>query len=277
MENWLRTRESWLWRITSRKAVLGDSTESGYIPTKVWRDLLCHGFPDRDSLVASADSSPSSTASSTLTGASYNAQKTASEKRLRRFLSVKEALFGSDGELQAGEKNEQVTWRGAVVPFKDGELDIEEIQSEVLWELYEINFRCDLLTVDCQLARSKWETSDEGGLDSLDRSLAIYKCFYGGEDVEFTFLPPKIPDRNVGLVSNKATDYLPYAIALARIILDWDIPVNPIIGEVLGLANQGTVTDIKAFRFSRAVADVYCAGVYRVLGRAAVTPHRIRK
>jgi hypothetical protein len=35
MENWLRTRESWLWRITSKKAVLGDSTENGYILTKV--------------------------------------------------------------------------------------------------------------------------------------------------------------------------------------------------------------------------------------------------
>lgn len=76
---------------------------------------------------------------------------------------MKEALFGSDRELQASEKNEQVTWRGAVVPFKDSELDIEEIQSEVLWELYVINFRCDLLTVDCQLAHSKWEASDEGG------------------------------------------------------------------------------------------------------------------
>jgi hypothetical protein len=66
---------------------------------------------------------------------------------------------------------------------------------------------------------------------------------------------------------------LPYNLALAQIIVDWDIPVGKIIPEVLEVAKKGCITNMKAYLFTRAVADTFCAGVYRVLGRAAITPH----
>jgi len=233
-----------------------------YLPTKVWRDLLCHGFPDCQMLDEQEASSSSPH------------QKTASDKQMRRFASVKDALFGETDGLELADGVQEVKWKGEVLPMENSQLKIEDMEREVLWELYEINFRCDLLAVDSKLAAAKWGAVDEdGGPDVLDRSLEIYRCFDGGKEAEFTFLPPKLPDGNVGLAGEKFDISLPYNLALAQIIVDWDIPVGKIIPEVLEVAKKGCITNMKAYLFTCAVADTFCAGVYRVLGRAAITPH----
>jgi hypothetical protein len=63
-------------------------------------------------------------------------------------------------------------------------------------------------------------------------------------------------------------------MALAHVIVNWNIPLDSMIKECIrGLTK---IADIKAYHLSHALADAYCAGVYRVLGRAAITPHCVK-
>src|SRR6202034_864329 len=105
-----------------------------------------------------------------------------------------------------------VMWKGVLVPEENGELHLRDIETEVLWELYEIGFRCDLVVLDRTLAPSKWTTGSD--FDAIDRLSQIYSCFDGGNDFEFIFLPPKIPECNVGLASDKIHDANPFIMAL---------------------------------------------------------------
>jgi len=96
---------------------------------------------------------------------------------------------------------------------------------EVLWELYKINFWCDLVVMDCTLAPSKWTSG--GDFDAINRLTQILACFDGGDDLEFMLLPPKIPESNVSLACDKTHNALPFIMALACIIIDWNIPLDP--------------------------------------------------
>ena len=189
---------------------------------------------------------------------------------------MKEALLGGNDDLHLMHEIQEVEWREESFHTDNIRSVMDQIQREVLWELYEINFRCDLLAVDMQLASSKWFVSDSGDSDALDRTLQMNECFEGGKDLDFMLLPPKITKQNAGLASDKVSDSVPYLIALARIVIDWSIPLDPIIEEHGKISGNTPVSDIKAFKLTRALADAYCAGVYRVLGRAAVTPRRIQ-
>jgi hypothetical protein len=62
-------------------------------------------------------------------------------------------------------------------------------------------------------------------------------------------------------------------------MLDWDISVDAIgdIQKFFDEEGKNQFSNIKVYRLSRAVADVYCTGVYMVLGRAAITLHRMNK
>ena len=196
---------------------------------------------------------------------------TSADQRLERLKSVKDALFGEEVTLQVMDAVQEVIWKGVTVPVETGELCLEDIETEVLWELYEIGFRCDLVVVDRELAPSKWSTGRDS--DAIDRLSQVHACF-DGDNFEFIFLPPKIPERNVGLASDKVHDANPFIMALAHIIVNWDIPLDPLIGQCLQVSKK--LSDVKTYHLFRALADAHCAGVYRVLGRAAVTPHRMK-
>ena len=287
LENWLRSRESWIWRITRAS---GGSNGKHYVPTKVWRDLLFLGFCDAEALAADVSTSQTPSTSSPTFSAkiknnptSNNLQKKQPKpvraKRQEMLSSVKDVLFGGHDDLAPVQEVQQLMWRKVPVQTENGILRFDHIEKEILWELYEINFRCDLMMLDSKLAPSKWLTSIDGSRDALDRLMQICLCFVGGDTLEFTLLPPAIPAGNVGIAAENMSDCRPYLVALARLMLDWDISVDAIgdIQKFFDEEGKNQFSDIKVYRLSHAVADVYCAGVYMVLGRAAITPHRMNK
>ena len=292
LENWLRSRESWIWRITKGSTIIGSSSRNYYVPTKVWRDLLFLGFPKPEALAASnSTSQPTPSTSSSTVGTNEKKNKPPGQKVLKRphkpssikrhekLLSVKDVLFGGDDELVPVEVAQQLVWQNVQVQVENGLPRFDDIEKEILWELCEINFRCDLMTLDSKLAPSKWSMSDDGSPDALDRLMQMSQCFVGGESLEFTLLPPTIPTGNVGLAAEKMSDCHPYVVALARLMLDWVISVEAIndVQKLIEEEDKNGLSDVKTYKLSRAVADVYCAGIYIVLGRAAITPHRMQK
>jgi len=139
--------------------------------------------------------------------------------------------------------------------------------------LYEFNFQFDLLIVDSQLANNEWKVGNGDHGESLKHFSQIGECFYGSDNSDFRFLPPAIPDSNVGLVANKLAELTVFVLRLAHLMLDWKMPYNKAIPELVTESDKGKPTNIKAYKLMRAVAGTYCDGVYRILGRAAVTPH----
>lgn len=290
LENWLRSRESWIWRIVGASDINGGSSRNYYVPTKVWRDLLFLGFRDAEALSTDVSTSQTpSTSSPTVSTkvknnpTSRNIQKQQPKpvrvKRQEKLLSVKDVLWGGHDSLAPVQEAQQLMWQKVPVQIENGLPHFEHIEKEILWELYEINFRYDLMMLDSKLAPSKWSTSVDGSPDALDRVMKISLCFVGGDTLEFTLLPPSIPTGNVGLAADKMSDCRPYIVALARLMLDWNIAVDAVgdIQKLIDEEDKDKLSDVKVYKLSRAVADVYCAGVYIVLGRAAITPHRMNK
>jgi hypothetical protein len=205
--------------------------------------------------------------------------KPSSVKRHEKLLSVKDVLFGGDDELVPVEVAQLLVWQNVQVQIENGLPRFNDIEKEILWELYEINFHCDLMILDCKLAPSKWSMSDDGSPDALDRLMQMSECFVGGDSLKFMLLPPTIPTGNVGLAAEKMFDCRPYVVALTRLMLDWVISVEAIsdIQKLIKEEDKDGLSDVKTYKLSCAVANLYCAGVYIVLGRAAITPHRMQK
>ena len=256
MKHWLTTRESWIWRVT--RGSTDDPSRKHYLPTKVWRDLLFFGFPN--------EIPPSA-------GPSSKGKLSSAEKRNRRLQSVRDALFDGNQELEVENTPQLLAWKGVPIPMPNDEPSLDAVEREVLWELYEFNFRFDLLIVDSQLANDKWKVGNGEHGESLKRFSQIGECFHGSDDSDFRFLPPAIPDNNVGLAANKLAESTVFVLRLARLMLDWKMPYDKAIPELVAESDKGKLTDIKAYKLTRAVAGAYCDGVYRILGRAAVTPH----
>jgi hypothetical protein len=285
--NWLQSWESWIWCITGASNVIGSSSRNYYVPTKVWRDLLFLGFVNAEALAANASTSQKAPSTSSPT-VSTNDKNDSPGKNVQKWppkpirakwkeklSSVKDVLFEGNDDLALVQELQQLMWKKVPVPIKNGLPHFDHIEKEILWELYEINFRCYLMMLDSKPAPSKWFTSVDGSPDTLDRVMEMSLCFVGGDPLEFMLLPPTILAGNIGLAADKMSDCRPYVVALARLMLAWDISMDA-ISDMQNLINdedKNGLSDGKLYKLSHVVADVYCAGVYIVLGRAAITPH----
>ena len=291
LENWLQSRESWIWCITGASNIIGGSNNNYYVPTKVWRDLLFLGFLNAEALTTDVSSSQAPPSTSNLTLDTYEKNKppgqklpkqlpkTCHAKWQEKLSSVKNVLFGGNDDLAPVKVAQKLVWKKVLVPIKNGIALFDNIKKEILWELYEINFCCDLMMLDSKLAPSKWSISVDGLSDALDCVMQMSQCFVGGDTLEFTLLPPTIPTTNVRLAADKMANCRPYLIALAHFMLDWDISMDAInsIWKLINEEENNGLSDMKMYRLSHVVADVYCAGVYIILGRAAITPHCLHK
>ena len=234
LENWLQSRESWIWRITRAS---GGSNGKHYVPTKAWRDLLFLGFCNAEALAANVSTSQTPSTSSPNFSAkiknnptSNNLQKKQPKpvhaKRQEMLSSMKDVLFGGHDDLAPVQE-----WRKVPVQTENGILRFDHIEKEILWELYEINFCCDLMMLDSKLAPSKWLISIDGLHDALDHLMQICLCFARGDTLEFTLSPPAIPTGNVGLAAENMSNCRPYLVALARLMLGWVLSVDA-IGDI---------------------------------------------
>jgi len=55
-------------------------------------------------------------------------------------------------------------------------------------------------------------------------------------------------------------------------MLDWKMPYDKAIPELVAESDKGKLTDIKAYKLTRAVAGAYCDGVYRILEEPQLRP-----
>jgi len=257
--NWLRFRLAWQWRLS----------RAGHGPCKmsntIWRECLFHGF-----IVKSHE--PGTQSGRKAGGLSERRDRRMTEAlggtvRADGTVTVESHKFPVSGTVALLEGENHTRWQGEKVEFGPEELPDDKVVREVLWELHEWNFRLDLVALDHKLFRRK------GEVDALERQRQISCCFVGGDSPGFSVSrAPAIPTRDEGLACRDLREAWPYLKALADVLRDWEVEVDP---RVRGLMEATEVNERDIGYMAEGLAKIYCRAAYEHCGRPAVTPHRL--
>ena len=90
----------------------------------------------------------------------------------------------------------------------------------ILWELYQLSFAYELLSLDCR-ACSNLDASDD--LQLMQRQAMVSDCF----PVD-PFLSRSLPDRNCGLAADNIEERLPFILPFVRVMQSWKGDKPPI-------------------------------------------------
>ncbi|RDB16352.1 hypothetical protein Hypma_002981 [Hypsizygus marmoreus] len=147
----------------------------------------------------------------------------------------------------------------------------KDLGAEVIWELYELNFRFELLTLDRTLAPGMWGargdlTEDMG---KADQDNSIRKVFAQEDGMTSSFLLEKMPTKNGGLAALDWRERAPYIHALRGVMVGWrGCPLS--IKYASEFMSEYEVTQLE-----RECAKFYCQAFFDYFGRAAIIPHRL--
>jgi hypothetical protein len=158
---------------------------------------------------------------------------------------------------------EPIPWQGNKYP--PGVLPADHTVRGVLWELYQLNFAYELLSLD-RRASSDLDSSND--MQLMQRQAMISGCF----PVD-PFLSRSLSDRNCGLTANDIEERLPFILSLVRVMQSWRGDKPPIFN--LAARSYQEISRSQATGFEEAATKYYCQQFYNYFGRAALVPHRL--
>lgn len=166
-------------------------------------------------------------------------------------------------ELVLKDMPEAVYWRGQII--NNGDVP-SPIAMEVLFELFEANFRVELLALDRVLMPKEWSNqSTHTARDELLRNV-----FFDPEGKPGGYyLIAEIPPENYGLASNNWEVRRVFVENLRLVMSSWPISRHRL---------PGSTQSLMEFQFVEAERDIarfYCQRFFDMFGRAAVVPHRL--
>jgi len=233
IEPWLRLRDTWLMRLAKEPSLA--------ISNQQWRTFLAAN------LNAPADG------------------QTKAANRIRNTL----ALIIPQSDTYSGVKlrnssEDPLVWQDKEYP--PGVLPPEGVIRQILWELYELSFIRELLSLD-RRACTELDLSDTAQL--LDRQIKIMRCFPLD-----SFQHVTIPSRNRGLAADNLGERFPFIIALFLVMKSWKGD-QPKIFEALEENVRNFSGQAALSSFENLVAKYYCQQFFNYFGRAAQIPHRL--
>jgi hypothetical protein len=247
LTNWMRFRLTWIWQSIR-------NVDGLLMSAQLWRDVLYHGLGTGNAKLGAK-----------------------SHARISKMVHFVDGRLNSEGlldfptpgpstsPLDPPLKVAELMWRGEKVALDSDGMPATHIVAEVIWELYELGFRFDLVSLDRQLA-GRLRTTTE---DVLARQHSIVACFpmEDGDDI----IPWASANRGLG------DPYLerrrPYILALARLMKDW-LHQDRLPAYVVEMLDE-KMDHVRLRKFEESVTQYYCHISYLVLGRAAITPHRL--
>jgi hypothetical protein len=233
IESWLRIREAWLMRVANETSLAMSSQN--------WRDLLA---TDLSAIQENSD--------------------TKAAKRRQQILVIFTPKFELFPDVKTrSTAGEPVTWQGNKYP--PGVLPADHIVRGILWELYQLNFACELLSLD-RRACSNLSTSDD--LQLMQRQAMVSECFPVNP-----FLSRSLPDRNCGLAADDIEERLPFILSLVRVMQSWKGSKPPIFNLAAGSYQK--IPRSQAAGLEEAAAKYYCQQFFNYFGRAALVPHHL--
>ena len=250
-ETWMRTRD----------ALITCVAHQGFpaMNAQNWRDFLITDLRQL-SKVPEEGRSATSRRSTTSHKSTKSRRSTTSRLYARNVLMEKLSLNSLVLRCTVGEP---LVWQGRNYP--PGSLPPENIFRQVLWELYELNFAHEFLSLDRRACESLDLTDDE---KLYERQSLVSKCFVSNA-LSYTSLP----NTNCGLAAEDIRVRLTYLQRMVRIMDAWK-GAKP---TIFGLADRTpqTITDRQARDLEDAATKYYCQQFYSYFGRAAQVPHRL--
>jgi hypothetical protein len=189
---------------------------------------------------------------------------TKAARRRERVLDILTPKFLSDPEVKVrSNAGEPFVWQG--VSYPPGVLPPDHVVQQILWELYELNFTHEFLSLD---RRSCLSLDLSDGSKLFERQALISGCFAVGA---FKYIP--LPDRNRGLAADSIRDRLPHLIGMVLVMQSWK-GIKP---AAFTIANRSPadISDQQAKDLEDAVTKYYCQQFFNHFGRAAQIPHRL--
>ena len=190
--------------------------------------------------------------------------KTKAANRRREILGLLMAKSKLDPEVKM-----RSTSRGPLVwqdqEYPRGVLPPDDVVRQILWELYEINFLHELLSLDHH-ACANLNLSDTVQL--LERQIMISQCFPLN-----SFRPVTIPSENCGLAADDFEERFRFITALLQVMKSWRGNKPVLFG--VSTDNLHDFSQRAAMDMENRVARYYCQQFFNYFGRAAQIPHRL--
>ena len=149
-------------------------------------------------------------------------------------------------------------WRGQELPMPPP----ENIIREIVWELFELNFRSELFALDSRASTIPCTNEDRVDL--------VNQCFVPTTGLYFI----QIPEGNHGLVDDNWRSRRHYLLAMFRLMVAWEGRKPQIFGRLSG----GDAADLgkeQMKEFEESIAQFYTQTFFDYFGRAALIPHCI--
>jgi hypothetical protein len=158
---------------------------------------------------------------------------------------------------------ERVYWKEKELQFGDSAAMTPAVTSEILWELFEHNWRFELLALDRTIHFQEWKDEQWG----LERDAQLRAVFFGDG-----FLVGPVPLFDQGLAAECLKERLPYLRAFREVLKSWPGAVSewPNVSLEMGQVNEG-----QALALEESMVRFYCQIFFNYIGRCPITPHRI--
>lgn len=180
--------------------------------------------------------------------------------------AIKELFRELLSERMQGEVT-KVFWHGRTLHVQESKiLDLDsDVVREIIWELFEHNFRYEIQALDMAAAPSEWRDTDS----ACFRRDAVRSIF--GPDGKFIIWNDEFPRSNVGLQAERVPDRLSSLEQLRVLMTSWrDAPVTIRDVSMLDQVSRALLEDREYH-----IVLFYCQTFYDFFGRPPVCPHRI--
>lgn len=189
-------------------------------------------------------------------------QDTKAAQRRREVLDMITPKFNDASKINTRfTSTELLVWQGKEYP--PGILPPEDVVQQILWELYELNFIHELVSLDHR-ACANLDPSDTAQL--MERQVLIAQCF----SVD-SFRNVVIPSENHGFAANNSNKCFRSIFFLIVVMNSWK-GAKPMIFSASPDSFQNMTA---AYTLEALVTKYYCQQFFNYFGRAAQIPHRL--
>jgi hypothetical protein len=238
LANWLAARPLWISRVDHNPPEKFPSPQQ-------WREFL-NSIPSEESLARASSSTGVPTAA-------------AMRKRAAKEL-FGEDLMDAQGATWA--INDTIEWRNQTISVASLIDPPTRLIRLILWELYELNFRYELLALDRVMARPSWEESLH------DRRNLLYGIFPG--EGGFVMWSSPLPEDGGGMWARQLSDIYPFVENFRKLLSSWeDAPAR-----LRAPLDASTFDNNMYFLVMQPACDFYVQCFFDHFGRPPVVPHR---
>jgi hypothetical protein len=166
---------------------------------------------------------------------------------------------------------ETLLWQGRRLVARDIENCVDShTLSEIIWELYEINFRLELLALDRAVNPAAWVVPAGGDFTSLVRWQQVCSVF-----PDSRVIVDGVPTTNAGFSAEILEHRLPSLRALQALLTTWPKSDQGPYYMAMGLSLGEDTSPGVASTVELALASCYCQAYFSYFGRAALTPRGV--